>query len=53
MVCVGLDGLTKDPVMAPVVLMMVNTSLLVFSVAGVRLIVLLDARLIWVAMAKG
>ncbi len=46
MMSVGLDGLAKLPVMAPVVLLIVNVSLLVSSGVVVTVIVLLAARMI-------
>ena len=53
MVCFGLDGLAKLPLMAPVVLLIVKASLLVFSAADGTVIVLLAFQVIWLVMVKG
>ena len=46
-VCFGLDGLTKVPLITPVLLLIVRASLLVFSAEAVRVMVSFGARLIW------
>ena len=53
MVCLGLDGLARLPLIAPVVLLIIKASLSVFSGTAERVIVLLAARATWLVMLEG